>query len=71
MDTITTAANQAPPRAIRPLAYSVAEAVTATGLSRSKIFKLMRGGQLQRTKVGRRTLITVASLEALLNQTAG
>ncbi|OYQ23904.1 hypothetical protein CHU93_16780 [Sandarakinorhabdus cyanobacteriorum] len=68
MHTNAPVVRQVPDRAITPLAYSVAEAVAALGLSRSQIFKLMRSGKLQRTKVGRRTLISVASLMALIDQ---
>lgn len=53
---------------IRPgaLTISVAQAEQATGLGRTTIDKLMRDGKLVRTKVGRRTLITVESIERLV-----
>ncbi|MCD1623618.1 DNA-binding protein [Citromicrobium bathyomarinum] len=38
----------------------------ATGLGRTSIDKLMRNGTLVRTKVGRRTLISVESIERLV-----
>ena len=45
------------------LTVSVAQAMQATGLGRTTIDKLMRNGTLHRTKAGRRTLITVESIE--------
>ena len=53
---------------IRPgdLTASVAQTEKATGLGRTTIDKLMRDGTLVRKKVGRRTLITVESIERLV-----
>ena len=53
---------------IRPgdLTASVAQAEQATGLGRTTIDKLMRDGTLHRKKAGRRTLITVESIERLV-----
>lgn len=48
------------------LTVSVAQAMQATGLGRTSIDKLMRNGTLVRTKVGRRTLISVESIERLV-----
>ncbi len=52
---------------IRPgdLTASVAQTEQATGLGRTTIDKLMRDGTLIRKKVGRRTLITIESIERL------
>jgi excisionase family DNA binding protein len=47
---------------------TVAEAREASGLGRTTIFALLASGELERVKVGRRTLITVASLQNLLSQ---
>ncbi|WP_240624588.1 hypothetical protein [Aurantiacibacter odishensis] len=44
---------------------SVAQTEQATGLGRTTIDKLMREGPLVRKKVGRRTLVTVESIERL------
>jgi hypothetical protein len=59
------------PKAVPPikpgdLFASVAQAVQATRLGRTKIDELMRKGILERQKVGTRALITVKSLEALV-----
>ena len=53
---------------IRPgdLTASVAQTEQATGLGRTTIDRLMRNGTLSRNKVGRRTLITVESIERLV-----
>ena len=48
------------------LTASVAQTMQATGLGRTKIDRLMKEGKLVRTKVGRRTLITVESIERLV-----
>ena len=48
------------------LTASVAQTEQATGLGRTTIDKLMRDGTLVRKKVGRRTLITVESIERLV-----
>lgn len=54
---------------IRPgdLTASIAQAMQATGLKRTKVDKLMREGVLVRQKVGRRALITVESIERLVD----
>ncbi|MGY6552860.1 MAG: hypothetical protein ACXIT4_13365 [Erythrobacter sp.] len=55
-----------PPIKKGALTASVAQAMQATGLGRTKIDQLMRNGDLVRTKVGKRTLITVESIERLV-----
>lgn len=50
------------------LAYGVADAVRATGLSRSTIYDFIKTGQLPIRKAGRKTLILRRDLEALLDQ---
>lgn len=53
-----------------PLSYTVAGAMNATGLGRSKIYSLISENRLKRIHVGRRTLITGASLRALIDGAA-
>lgn len=60
-----------PPIKEGDLTASVAQAMQATGLGRTKIDQLMRDGDLVRTKVGKRTLITVESIERLVGTTVG
>lgn len=50
----------------QPLTYSVKEACRISSLGRTRIFQLIKSGQLQRTKVGRRTLIDAESLKRLI-----
>jgi len=41
---------------------TVAEAVQACGLGKTKLYELMRGGHIETIKIDRRRLIRVASL---------
>jgi len=45
---------------------SVRQAQKALSLGRTKVYDLMAQGRLERIKVGRRTLITTASIKALV-----
>jgi excisionase family DNA binding protein len=47
------------------LTCSVAEASKAVGLSRSKLYELMSGGEVQSVTIGRRRLVSVSSLMRL------
>jgi excisionase family DNA binding protein len=49
-----------------PLAYTVVEAVKASGIGRSKLYTFIQDGRLPIRKCGRRTLITRKDLEALI-----
>lgn len=40
-----------------PLAYTIEEAAAALGISRAKLYEILRGGGLGGKKLGRRTLI--------------
>ena len=51
-----------------PLTVRIAEAVRLTGLCRSKIYELIASGDIETVKVGRCTLISMASLRALVGQ---
>jgi excisionase family DNA binding protein len=48
------------------LAYSVLEACQMTSLSRWTLWKLVKSGELQTRKVGRRKLIVAESLEKFI-----
>lgn len=48
------------------LAISVAEFCEAVGVGRTKTFELINDGTLDTLKIGRRTLIKMSSVEALL-----
>ena len=55
-----------PPIKAGDLTASIAQTMQATGLGRTKVNELMRKGDLVRTKVGTRALITVESIERLI-----
>lgn len=55
------------PQPVEPLSYTVNAAVRATGIGRSTIYAMMADGRLERVKVGKKTLIPRASLEALVS----
>jgi excisionase family DNA binding protein len=63
--------DRAAPAAEPPMAFgerltcSVAEASKAVGLSRSKLYELMSGGEVQSVTIGRRRLVSVSSLMRL------
>lgn len=49
------------------LTCTINEACEATGLGRTKLYELMGTGDIATTTVGRRRLVLVSSLQALLN----
>lgn len=49
------------------LSLSPQQAAQAIGLGRTRVFELIREGKLVARKCGRRTLITVADLQACLD----
>jgi excisionase family DNA binding protein len=53
---------------IEPLAYTVEEAAEACRVSTDTIFRLIARGELRKAKLGRRTLIPRADLEAMLER---
>jgi excisionase family DNA binding protein len=56
---------------MRKLGYSFAEAEVATGLSRASLYRAIGRGELRRVKVGNRSLIPAADLEALFGPMNG
>ena len=50
-----------------PVSYTIKGACRASGLGRSTLYTLMAEGRLTKVKVNGRTLITAASLIALIN----
>jgi len=54
------------PQNIERLTYSIREACTALGISRSKCFSLINDGSLKVLKLGARTLVTRKALDDLL-----
>jgi excisionase family DNA binding protein len=54
-----------------PLAVRVREACRLTGISRSKLYELISGGEIRTIKVGSITLIPLAGLQQILKQRSG
>jgi excisionase family DNA binding protein len=50
------------------IAYSIAEAVAASGIGRTTIYELIKRGELPIAKVGARTVIRRHDLEAMLER---
>ncbi len=53
------------------ISCTIPEACSATGLGRNKIYQEIAAGRVQTAKIGRRTLIVVASLVSLITPTGG
>ena len=50
------------------LLASIPETQRALGIGRSTAYRLMDAGKLEKVKIGRRTLITIASIKALVGE---
>ena len=50
------------------VAVSVDDARQAIGIGKTKLYELINDGTLKTLKVGRRTLVTTASIHALVGQ---
>jgi hypothetical protein len=57
----------APISDLAPLLITISEATTITGMSRSAIYLRLASGELTARKAGKRTLIEMASLRAMVN----
>lgn len=51
-----------------PITVRIAEAIRLTGIRRSKLYELIASGDIESVKVGRCTLVPVASLHALVER---
>jgi excisionase family DNA binding protein len=51
-----------------PLTVRTPEACRMTGIGRSKLYELIKAGEIETIKVGSSTLVTVAGLEAFLDK---
>jgi excisionase family DNA binding protein len=56
----------ATPVGVMPAALSIADACRYVGCGKTKLYSLLRTGQLVGRKLGRRTLVLTASLDSLL-----
>jgi hypothetical protein len=52
---------------MEPISVKIPEAVRLTGLSRSRIYELMRSGDIEYAKVGSSTVILVDSLRSFVH----
>lgn len=52
---------------MEPVATSINGAARALSLGRTSIYQLIKEGRLETVKLGRRTLIKVASIRALID----
>lgn len=50
---------------MEPLAVSINAAAKALGVGRSSVYFLIKSGKLEAIKIGRRTLLTTASIKRL------
>ena len=55
---------------MEPYLASIPDAQRALGIGRTTAYRLMDAGKLQRVKIGRRSLIRVASIKALAGESA-
>lgn len=51
---------------LEPISVRIPEAVRLTGLSRSRLYELMKGHEIEFVKVGSSTLILVGSLRRFI-----
>jgi excisionase family DNA binding protein len=55
------------PAGVQPLAVTIADAADLVGVGRTKIYKYVADGKLRLCKLGKRSVIPYADLEALVN----
>lgn len=56
---------------LEPISVRIPDAVRMTGLSRSRIYELMKAGEIEYIKVGGSTLIPVESLRLFIQRCRG
>lgn len=50
------------------MTISIADTIRATSLSESTIYRMIREGELESIKIGRRRLVKMASLQRLISE---
>lgn len=53
---------------MEPYLASISDAQRALGIGRTTAYRLMEAGKLKKVKIGRRTLIKIASIKALAGE---
>lgn len=53
---------------MEPYLASISDAQRALGIGRTTAYRLMEAGKLEKVKIGRRTLIKIASIKALADE---
>lgn len=53
---------------MEPLLVSITDAAKSLGLGRTSVYEMIRAGELDTRKMGRRRLITVASIKRLAGE---
>ena len=56
---------------MEPFLASISDAQRALGIGRTTAYRLMEAGKLEKVKIGRRTLIKIASIKALADEGQG
>jgi len=49
---------------MRPMAYSVSDVIKMIGIGRTKFYQLVSAGEIRTRKVGNRTIVLAADLDA-------
>jgi excisionase family DNA binding protein len=55
-------------RDFKPLLVSVNDTMALLGLSKNKIYKLLKANELERIKVGKKTMVPLKSLHAFIER---
>ena len=53
---------------LEPLTVRIPVAIRLTGIGRSKLYELIRSGEVETVKIGTATLVTMASLRRLVER---
>lgn len=53
---------------MEPFALTISDTAKVLSLGRTSVYRLIADGRLQTLKIGRRTLVLVASIHRLVNQ---
>lgn len=54
----------------QPLAYSIKNAAAVCGIGRTKLYELIKAGEIRSRKIGSRTVVLRSDLESMLARAA-